>query len=186
MTIYGGLAYPHCRRDLGERQAVGKTQINDAPCLRRDVAAYHAVDPCDCLIIGPAVRVVLLIVEKIAVGNALMYIAVADMVKAAVSHRFKQIAASDGDRLTPTEQRSEHIVDYITRKIIVVKQRYRHTVHPLVMRPEKLLYVISVRHTHNKDTHDPQNSPPGRDFLAKNRRICNYLRIKRLFGLLEN
>lgn len=165
MTIYGSLAYPHDRRDPGERQPVGKTQFNDAPCLRRDVAAYHAVDPCDCLIIGPAVRVVLLIVEKIAVGNALMYIAVADMVKAAVFHRFQQIAASDGDRLTATEQRSENIVDYIARKIIVVKQRYRHTVHPLVMRPEKLLYVISVRHTPIKTHTILKTQPPAEIFL---------------------
>lgn len=29
-------------------------------------------------------------------------------------------------------------------------------------------------------------SKNGYAFLRKNRRICNYLRIKRLFGLLEN
>ena len=51
---------------------------------------------------------------------------------------------------------------------------------------DKILNVYYGEGMSNIWKNDTRIDLDGQPFLKKNRRICNYLRIKRLFGLLEN
>ena len=147
MTVHRRLAYTHCSCDTSERHSITEAQLHHSSCLWRDIIAYQAVNPGYRFLVRPVFSVVFLIVKEIPVGNALMDIAVTDMVEAAVPDSFEQISTAYKEVSTPVEQLRKHIMDNVARKVIVVQKRRGQPVHLRIMCFEKPLYVISVSHT---------------------------------------
>ena len=167
MTVNGSLAYPHCRSNTGEWHTIGKTQFNDAPCLRRNVITYQTVNSCYCFIIRTFLNVVFLIVKEISVGYALMNLTVTDMVQAAVPDRFQQIAPVDMETWVSVKQRGKHIMDDVARKIIVMQKCRGQPVHLRIMCFEKLFYVVPVRHIYTNKTHNIHKTQPFKDKILE-------------------
>ena len=69
------------------------------------------------------------------------------MRETAVSDSPDEIAAGDIAIGRGVEQRDKHIMHDVACQIPVMKQCYRESMHLLIMRFKKPLYVFSFRHT---------------------------------------
>lgn len=133
MTVYRSLAYAHNRCYSRERHAFGKSHFHDATGLRRDIVIYHIVYPLDCLLVGPFLFVIFLIIEKITLRYALVDPAVAYMIETAVADSLLKIPSRNRKVGISVEQGHEHIMDDVARKIIVVQKRHGQPVHLRIM-----------------------------------------------------
>lgn len=84
MAIDSSLAYTHSDCDFGKRHTVVESKPHDAPGLRRYIRLYKAINSCNGFLIRRILSIIFFIVKKIAVGNALMNLAVTDMVQTTV------------------------------------------------------------------------------------------------------
>lgn len=126
MTENSILAYAQSGSDFCKFQPLAEPKINNLSSPRGNISRYEATDGLDCLFVGPIFIVIFLAIGKIALSNAVMYPAIADVIETAIAHCLEKIAFRRKKIAGACKQRGKHIMDNVAGEIIIMDNYGRH------------------------------------------------------------
>lgn len=147
MTVHSRFTDTHFSGDFGKGQSAEKMKLDNPPRLRSQFRGNQFVKTRAALFVKGEIDFFALVIERIGVDYPLMNIAVADMIHASVTDGIHQITARHKYVILSFKQRSKNILYDVGGTFIIVENHRGQPVHLHEMKPEKLFYVISVRHT---------------------------------------
>lgn len=147
MTVHSRFTDTHFSGYFGKSQSAEEMKLDNPPRLRSQFRGNKFVKTRATLLVKGEIDFFALVIERIGVGYPLMNVAVADMIHAPVADGIHQIAARHKDVILSFKQRSKDILNDVGGTFIIVQNHRGQPVHLREMKPEKLFYVISIRHT---------------------------------------